>query len=57
MLIADGAEIQDTLEQMTGQRTVPNIFINGQHIGGNSEFQALYKEGKLKELLNWLHKL
>jgi glutaredoxin 3 len=52
MSIDDGGEIQDTLELMTGQRTVPNIFINGKHIGGNSEIQALHKEGKLKELLN-----
>ncbi|KAG0260009.1 hypothetical protein BGZ95_004539 [Linnemannia exigua] len=29
-----GAEVQDYLQQKTGQRTVPNIFINTQHLGG-----------------------
>lgn len=46
----DGAEIQNALEDMTGQRTVPNIFINKQHIGGNSDLQA--KKGELPTLLS-----
>ncbi|QPG74970.1 hypothetical protein FOA43_002309 [Brettanomyces nanus] len=37
----DGDEIQDYLYQKTGQRTVPNVFIGGKHIGGNSDVQAL----------------
>ena len=28
-----GAEIQATLAEMTGQKTVPNVFIGGQHVG------------------------
>jgi len=28
-----GAEIQATLAEMTGQKTVPNVYISGQHIG------------------------
>jgi hypothetical protein len=36
---------------MTGQTTVPNIFIDGAHIGGNSELQALHSSGKLVEKL------
>ena len=35
--IANGAEIQATLKGISGQGTVPNVFINGKHIGGNSE--------------------
>lgn len=31
---ADGSEIQAALAQWTGQRTVPNVFIGGNHIGG-----------------------
>lgn len=31
---ADGSEIQAALGQWTGQRTVPNVFIGGNHIGG-----------------------
>jgi glutaredoxin len=45
--IDDGAEIQDALYELTGQRTVPNIFIGGEHIGGNSDLQTL----KSKDLL------
>ncbi|KAL6947387.1 Glutaredoxin-1 [Hanseniaspora vineae] len=47
----DGAEIQDALAEISGQRTVPNIYILGKHIGGNSDLQQLDKEGKLDELL------
>lgn len=32
--------MQDALYDLTGQRTVPNIFIKQQHIGGNSDLQA-----------------
>lgn len=37
----DGAEIQNALLEITGQKTVPNVFIGGQHIGGNSDVQEL----------------
>lgn len=30
----DGNDIQAALAEWTGQRTVPNVFIGGQHIGG-----------------------
>lgn len=45
----DGSAIQATLKEMTGQSTVPNIFINKQHIGGNSDLQA--KKAQLPQLL------
>ncbi|KAI4124630.1 MAG: hypothetical protein LQ347_005669 [Umbilicaria vellea] len=38
--VDDGAAMQDALYDLTGQRTVPNIFIKQQHIGGNSDLQA-----------------
>lgn len=40
----DGAAMQDALQEITGQRTVPNIFINHKHIGGNSDLQVLRNE-------------
>lgn len=49
--IDSGAEIQDALASFSGQRTVPNVFINGKHIGGNDDTQKVYKSGKLKEML------
>ena len=45
----DGKAIQDALEEMTQQRTVPNIFINKQHIGGNSDLQQ--RRNQLPNLL------
>ncbi|RKP07175.1 glutaredoxin domain-containing protein [Thamnocephalis sphaerospora] len=37
----NGGEIQAALEKMTGQRTVPNIFIRGNHVGGYSDLSRL----------------
>lgn len=31
----DGDEMQAALLEWTGQRTVPNVFIGGKHIGGS----------------------
>lgn len=49
IITEDGSAIQDALEQITGQRSVPNVFINHKHIGGNSDLQA--KKGELAQLL------
>ncbi|EPY52466.1 glutaredoxin Grx1 [Schizosaccharomyces cryophilus OY26] len=46
----NGDEIQAYLLKKTGQRTVPNVFIHQKHIGGNSDFQDLYKKGGLATL-------
>lgn len=47
----DGADYQDALQEISGQRTVPNIYINSKHIGGNSDLQALNSSGQLDKLL------
>mmetsp|Transcript_17689 Transcript_17689/g.27083 ORF Transcript_17689/g.27083 Transcript_17689/m.27083 type:complete len:149 (-) Transcript_17689:62-508(-) len=47
----DGKDIQSALLEMTGQRTVPNVFIKGQHLGGNDDTQQAKKSGKLQEML------
>mmetsp|Transcript_35673 Transcript_35673/g.40096 ORF Transcript_35673/g.40096 Transcript_35673/m.40096 type:complete len:141 (+) Transcript_35673:69-491(+) len=47
----DGVEIQRELLKMTGQRSVPNVFVKQQHIGGNDDTQLAAKEGKLQKLL------
>lgn len=49
--IDDGAELQNALEDISGQRTVPNVYIKQKHIGGNSDLQSLKSAGKLKALL------
>ncbi|KAK7426648.1 Glutaredoxin [Neonectria magnoliae] len=47
----DGAALQDAIQELTGQRTVPNTFILQESIGGNSDLQSLHSSGKLKGLL------
>jgi len=47
----DGAEIQTALLEMTGQRSVPNVFVKQQHIGGNDDTQLAAKKGKLRKML------
>ena len=42
-----GQDMMDYLKKKTGQRTVPNIFIKQQHIGGCDDLFALHKKGKL----------
>lgn len=49
--IDNGPEIQAALLDMSGQRTVPNVFIKGEHLGGNDDTQAAARSGKLSELL------
>ncbi|KEY64900.1 hypothetical protein S40285_00105 [Stachybotrys chlorohalonatus IBT 40285] len=48
---SDGDDLQAALQAISGQRTVPNIFIQQKHIGGNSDLQSLSSSGKLKTLL------
>ncbi|KAG5995730.1 glutaredoxin [Claviceps pusilla] len=43
--------MQDALEQISGQRSVPNIYIKQKHIGGNSDLQSLHNAGELEKLL------
>ncbi|RLV92753.1 Glutaredoxin-C6 [Spathaspora sp. JA1] len=49
--VNQGSVIQRGLKEITGQGTVPNIFINGKQIGGNSDLQDLHGRGKLMSLL------
>ena len=48
----NGDKLQGILQSISGQRTVPNIFIAGKHIGGNSELQAMAGNGELKKALD-----
>jgi len=48
----NGSAIQNALQTISGQRTVPNIFIGGNHVGGNSEFQGKVRSGEIKGMLN-----
>lgn len=37
--------------EKTGRRTVPQIYINGEHVGGYDDLAALEHAGKLDQLL------
>lgn len=50
--MTSGAEIQRELLTMTGQRTVPSVFVNGQHLGGNDDTQEAHRNGVLGSLLS-----
>ena len=54
MVEDDGPLIQMELLTKTGQKTVPNIFIGGRHIGGDSDLTKLYNSGELTTMLNRL---
>ena len=43
--------LQTALYQITNQKTVPNIFMNRNHIGGASDVMTLYQQKKLLPLL------
>ena len=43
--MTEGGDMQNALEQISGQRTVPNIYIAGNHIGGCSDLKAKLKNG------------
>ncbi|KFY17506.1 hypothetical protein V491_04977 [Pseudogymnoascus sp. VKM F-3775] len=47
--VDDGSAIQAALGELTGQTSVPNIFINKKHIGGNSDLQE--RKSELTNLL------
>ena len=45
--VTGNAEKRTWLAQATGRRTVPQIFIRGEAIGGYDDLAALDREGKL----------
>lgn len=50
--IENGVETQSALKLMTGQRTVPSVWIKGSFVGGNDDTQRLFQSGVLKDMLN-----
>ncbi|UZJ56394.1 hypothetical protein CBS101457_005714 [Exobasidium rhododendri] len=46
-----GTEVQSYLLSKTGQRTVPNIFVNGKHLGGCDDLLKAQSSGSLKTML------
>jgi glutaredoxin 3 len=50
-VMADTAKRDEMIERAGGRQTVPQIFIDGKHVGGSDELAALDKAGKLDALL------
>ncbi|PHT53846.1 Glutaredoxin [Capsicum baccatum] len=48
---SDGDEVQAALLEWTGQRTVPNVFIGGEHVGGCDSVLEKHQQGKLLPML------
>lgn len=44
-------ELRAEMEQLSQRRTIPQIFIHGQHIGGFDDIAALDSSGELDKLL------
>ncbi|XP_071699708.1 glutaredoxin-C4 [Rutidosis leptorrhynchoides] len=47
----DGWKIQDALSEIVGRRTVPQVFINGKHLGGSDDTVEAYESGELAKLI------
>jgi len=50
-----GEDMQNVLQELTGQKTVPNVFINGNHIGGSDKTLELISSGTLFATKNSEH--
>jgi glutaredoxin 3 len=46
-----GPKRQEMLGRSNGRTTVPQIFINGAHVGGSDDLAALERGGKLDAML------
>ncbi len=42
---------EEMIQRAGGRTTVPQIFINGEHVGGCDDLHRLDREGKLEQLL------
>lgn len=48
---ADGSKRSEMIERAGGRSSVPQIFIDGRHIGGSDDMAALDRQGELDPLL------
>ena len=47
----DQKKMEEMIKKANGMRTVPQIFVDGQHIGDNDKLHALERDGKLNSIL------
>lgn len=48
---SDADEIQSILQELTGERTVPRVFIDGKCVGGGTDVKKMYENGSLRKAL------
>ena len=46
-----GAKREEMLQRANGRHTVPQIFIDGRHVGGSDDLAELERKGELDALL------
>ena len=49
--VSGNRELRRWLSDVTGRQTVPQIFINGQAVGGYDDIAALDRQGRLDDML------
>ena len=47
----DSGKRQEMIQRANGRTTVPQIFIDGTHVGGSDDLAALERDGKLDAML------
>ena len=50
-VLDSGERRQEMIQRAFGRTTVPQIFIDDQHVGGCDDLYALDREGRLEQLL------
>lgn len=50
-VMGDGAKREEMVRRANGRRTVPQIFIDGRHVGGCDDLYELESAGKLDPML------
>ncbi|KAK9165387.1 hypothetical protein Scep_000578 [Stephania cephalantha] len=48
----DGSQIQNVLLDLVGKSTVPQVFVNGRHVGGSDDTRIALLNGQLQKLLD-----
>lgn len=50
-VISGDQALTEEMMSRSGRRTVPQVFIDGQHIGGSDDLAAAHRSGELEQLL------
>ena len=50
-IATDATKREEMFKKSNGAKTVPQIFVDDHHVGGNVELQALERKGELNSLL------